>query len=114
MTRAGRHRTEAKGEGGEEGFGGGGRELASMLSSQKLVGAQSIVVVDSFRLLSKSLSPSGKRLIGPVAHGPARPGSTYIPSARNVLHIVLGAQAGAHVAEVHLFGDYLNLRGHTA
>lgn len=31
-----------------------------------------------------------------------------------MLHIVLGAQAGAHVAEVHLFGDYLNLHGHTA
>lgn len=31
-----------------------------------------------------------------------------------MLHIVLGAQAGAHVAEVDLFGDYLNLRGHTA
>lgn len=94
-------------------MGGRKGKLASVLSSQNLQGAQSIVVV-FFRLLSQRRSLSGKRLISPAAHGPACPGSTYIPSARNVLHIVLGAQAGAHVAEVHLFGDYLNLRGHTA
>lgn len=39
------------------------------------------------------------------------PGSTYIPSTRNMLHIVLGAQARGDVAEVQLFGDYLNLYG---
>lgn len=41
------------------------------------------------------------------------PDSTYIPSTRNVLHIVLGAQARCDVAEVQLFGDYLNLYGHS-
>lgn len=45
-------------------------------------------------------------------HTGCGPGSTYIPSTRNVLHIVLGAQARGDVAEVHLFGDYLNLHGH--
>lgn len=62
---------------------------------------------------------SQQRLISRSASGPTRPdracpGSTYIPSTRDMLHIVLGAQAGAHVAEVHLFGDYLNLCEHTA
>lgn len=42
-----------------------------------------------------------------------RPRSTYIPSTRNMLDIVLGAQAWGDVAEVHLFGDYLNLHGHS-
>lgn len=41
------------------------------------------------------------------------PDSTYIPSTRNMLHIVLGAQARCDVAEVQLFGDYLNLYGHS-
>lgn len=38
---------------------------------------------------------------------------TYIPSTRNMLHIVLGAQAWGDMAEVQLFGDYLNLHGYS-
>ena len=35
--------------------------------------------------------------------------STYFPSSRDMLHIVLGAQTRRYMAEVQFFGDYLNL-----
>lgn len=36
--------------------------------------------------------------------------STYIPTTRDMLDIVLGTQARCNMAVVHLFGDYLNLQ----
>lgn len=36
--------------------------------------------------------------------------STYIPTTRDMLDIVLGTQPRCNMAVVHLFGDYLNLQ----
>lgn len=41
-------------------------------------------------------------------------GSTYIPTTRDMLDIVLGTQARRNMAVVHFFGDYLNLQHSTA
>lgn len=37
---------------------------------------------------------------------------TYVPSTRNMFHIILGAQARRDVTVVHFFGEYLNLQQH--
>lgn len=68
---------------------------------------------DRFRTPTHSIRASFKYFINrpaPVNSG-GGPGCTYIPSTRNVLHIVLGAQACADVTEVQFLGDYLNLNG---